>query len=154
MILTAVIVALLSDAATAPPPPVQKPGVANEARARMNWMLHCQGCHQADAKGSAAARTPAMAGEVSRFLGVEGGRDYLTRVPGVANAGLPNDQLAELLNWTLATFDAAHLPTAFAPYAAAEMAAGRQATLVSEASRVREGLLKKFDVRPRSGGVE
>ena len=145
MMLTAAIVALLADAATAPPPPVQKPGVANEARARMNWMLHCQGCHQADAKGSVAARTPAMAGEVSRFLGVEGGRGYLTRVPGVANAGLPDDQLAELLNWTLATFDAAHLSSTFAPYTAAEVAAGRQAPLVSEAARIRDDLTKKFD---------
>lgn len=145
MMLTAAIALLFADAATAPRVPVHKPGVDNEARARTNWMLHCQGCHQADAKGSAAARTPAMAGEVSRFLGVEGGRDYLTRVPGVANAGLPDDQLAELLNWTLATFDAGHLSSAFAPFTTAEVAAGRQAPLVSEAARLRDELVKRFD---------
>jgi mono/diheme cytochrome c family protein len=153
MMLTAAIALLLADAATAPPLPVQKPGVANEARARMNWMLHCQGCHQADAKGSAAARTPAMAGEVSRFLGVDGGRDYLARVPGVANAGLHDDQLAELLNWTLATFDAAHLPGSFAPYTASEVAAGRKAPLVSEAARMRGDLVTKFEAASgRDGG--
>ncbi|HBK91701.1 MAG TPA: cytochrome C [Parvularcula sp.] len=145
MILTAAIAALLAEAATAPPLSVRAPGVANEARARMNWMLNCQGCHQADAKGSAAARTPAMAGEVARFLGVEGGREYLTRVPGVANAGLSDDQLAELLNWTLATFDAAHLPESFTPFSAAELAAGRKAPLVSDAARMRGDLVKKFD---------
>ena len=149
MMVAAAIAAFLADAATAP-----LPGVANEARARMNWMLHCQGCHQADAKGSPAARTPPMAGEVSRFLGVEGGREYLTRVPGVANAGLPDDQLAELLNWTLATFDAAHLPAGFTPYSAGDVAAGRKAPLVSDAARLREEIMAKFADAARVGGGE
>lgn len=144
MMLTAAIVALLAGAAGPPSPSLAKLGVDNPARAKMNWMLHCQGCHQADAKGSAAARTPAMAGEVSRFLSVAGGREYLTRVPGVANAGLADDQLAELLNWTLSTFDAAHLPPAFEPYTKEELAAGRRAPLVSDAARLREGLVGKF----------
>lgn len=149
MMLTAAIVAMLAGAATAP-----APGVQNAARARMNWMLHCQGCHQADAKGSAAARTPAMAGEVSRFLGVPGGRDYLARVPGVANAGLPDDQLAELLNWTLTTFDGAHIPAEFNPYTAAEVAAGRKAPLVAEAARMRELLITRFSVGAGAQGGE
>ncbi|MFN3958775.1 MAG: cytochrome C [Parvularculaceae bacterium] len=147
MMIAAAIAALLADAATAP-----IPGVANDARARMNWMLHCQGCHQAEAKGSVAARTPAMAGEVARFLSVEGGRAYLTRVPGVANAGLPDDQLAELLNWTLATFDAAHMPATFTPFTAAEVAAGRKAPLVSDAARLREEISARFAKAARSGG--
>lgn len=163
MMLTAAIALLLADAAPPPapvkPPPVQKsgvqkPGVPNEARARTNWMLHCQGCHQADARGSEAARTPAMAGEVSRFLSVEGGRAYLTRVPGVANAGLPNDQLAELLNWTLATFDGAHLPGSFEPFAPEELAVGRQAPLISEAARMRDALMQKFDAPARTADAE
>jgi mono/diheme cytochrome c family protein len=149
MMLAAAFAALLADAATA-----ALPGVSNEARARMNWMLHCQGCHQAEAKGSPSARTPAMAGEVSRFLGVEGGREYLTRVPGVANAGLPDDQLAELLNWTLATFDAEHLPEIFEPFSSADVAAGRKAPLVSEAARVREEIMKRFVNAARAGGGE
>ncbi len=136
MMLTALFSLLLADAAAAP-----GKGVESEPRARMNWMLHCQGCHQADARGSPAAKTPAMAGEVARFLSVEGGRDYLTRVPGVANAGLPDDQLAELLNWTLATFDAPHVPEAFNPFTASDMAAGRRAPLVSDAPRLRETLI-------------
>lgn len=144
MMLTAALVALLADAATAPPPDFAKLGVDNPARAKMNWMLNCQGCHQADAKGSAAARTPAMAGEVARFLSVAGGREYLTRVPGVANAGLADDQLAELLNWTLATFDAAHLPPAFDPYTKEELKAGRRTPLVSDAATMRKELVGNF----------
>ncbi len=130
---------LMSTAAGAEP----APGVANEARAKMNWMLHCQGCHQPDATGSANG-APGMANDVARFLRVEGGREYLTRVPGVANAGLDNAQLAELLNWTLGTFDRQHVPNDFSPFTAEEMAAGRARPLVSDAAMMREALRNKF----------
>lgn len=119
------------------------PGVASEARAKMNWLLHCQGCHQPDASGSANGAPP-IANDVARFLAVDGGREYLTRVPGVANAGLDNAQLAELLNWTLATFDRRHLPDGFAPYTAEELASGRSRPLVSDAATMRETLRRKF----------
>jgi mono/diheme cytochrome c family protein len=128
------------------------PGVESEARAKMNWLLSCQGCHQPDASGSAGG-APSMVGDVARFLSVEGGREYLTRVPGVANAGLSDDQLAELLNWTLATFDKDHLPADFAPYTKEELAVGRARPLVSEAPLLREALRKKFPaVRTAAGG--
>lgn len=129
----------------------QTPGVQSEARARMNWMLNCQGCHQPDATGSANGAPP-MAGDVARFLAVEGGREYLTRVPGVANAGLSDDQLAELLNWTLATFDKSHLPADFIPYTKEEMAAGRARPLVSEAPVMRAALRGKIPAEKASAG--
>ena len=119
------------------------PGVISPARAKMNWMLNCQGCHQADGAGTAKG-APGLAGEVSRFLGVKGGREFLTRVPGVANAGLPNDQLTELLNWTLSTFDPDHLPAGFEPYNIDEIAAGRAAVLVSDAPEMRARLVEEF----------
>ena len=116
-------------------------GVESEKRAHMNWMLQCQGCHQPDATGSANG-APNMAGEVARFLGVEGGREYLMRVPGVANAGLSNDQLAELLNWVLATYDATHLPNDFVPYTAEEIGVARKNVLISGAPVMRESLIE------------
>lgn len=118
-------------------------GVVNAQRAQMNWMLNCQGCHRPDASGSEGG-APTMVNDVATFLGVEGGREYLTRVPGVANAGLSNDQLAELLNWTLSTFDKEHLPADFAPFTADEIAAGRARPLVSDAARMREALKLKL----------
>jgi mono/diheme cytochrome c family protein len=119
------------------------PGVASEARAKMNWMLHCQGCHQPDATGSANGAPP-MANVVARFLSIDGGREYLTRVPGVANAGLGDEDLAELLNWTLATFDRDHVPADFAPYTAEEIRTGRAHPLVSDAAAMRKTLRSKF----------
>ncbi len=127
------------------------PGVESDARAKMNWMLNCQGCHQPDGTGSANG-APSMANDVARFLSVEGGREYLTRVPGVANAGLADDQLAELLNWTLATFDKDHLPAGFEPYTKDELAAGRASPLVSEAPVMRAELRKKIPAEKISTG--
>jgi len=130
----------------------EAPGVESAQRAKMNWILSVQGCHQPDATGSAGG-APSMAGEVARFLNVAGGREYLTRVPGVANAGLSNDQLAELLNWTLATFDKDHLPADFIPFTADEVAAGRTHPLVSEAAVLRETLRGNFVDDGRVGGA-
>jgi mono/diheme cytochrome c family protein len=115
----------------------------------MNWMLHCQGCHLSNGAGTAAG-APSMVGEVARFLEVEGGREYLTRVPGVANAGIPDDQLAELLNWTLSTFDRADLPEGFEPFSEEEIAAGRVKPFVSEAGVIRAKLVSQLSDKPEA----
>jgi mono/diheme cytochrome c family protein len=128
---------LLAEAAT-------MTGVADPARAHRNWMLHCQGCHRADAKGSEGGAPP-MANDAARFLAVEGGRDYLVRVPGVVNAGLSDKDLAELMNWMLAKFDAAHMPAAFAPYTAEEIAEARTRPLMGEAAKARIKLRAGFE---------
>jgi mono/diheme cytochrome c family protein len=129
-------------------------GVVSAQRAKMNWMLNCQGCHRPDATGSEGG-APAMAHEVARFLTVDGGREFLTRVPGVTNAGLDNAQLAELLNWTLATFDSEHVPADFEPFTPEEIAAGRAHPLVSDAARMREALIGKFTAdQPMTAGGE
>jgi hypothetical protein len=94
-----------------------------------NYAIHCQGCHLAD--GSATEdKVPALAGSVARFLRVPGGRAYLVRVPGVANAALGDAELAALLEWTLARFDAASIPAGHAPYTAEEVGRWRRDPLV------------------------
>lgn len=82
-----------------------------------------------------------MRGFVSRFLQVDGGRAFLVRVPGSANSALTDPDLAEVLNWMLATVDPGHLPDAFVPFDATEVGrlrrepledvSGTRATLVS-----------------------
>jgi hypothetical protein len=63
---------------------------------------------------------------VASLLDAEGGRAYLGRVPGVAQAPLSDARLARLLNWVLAHYsDRAPAP----PYSAAEVAALRQTPL-------------------------
>ncbi len=134
--LAALPVAAQAPAATAPV------GVVDAQRAWQNWTLNCQGCHRPDGTGSSAT-APSLAGMVARFLSVPGGREYLGRVPGVATSGLPDAPLAELMNWMLWRFDAAHLPADFTPYAAAEIGRLRAHPLRLEAAAMRAELLQQ-----------
>jgi len=104
-------------------------GVENPARARVNYMLNCQGCHGPTGSGMADGTVPDMSGYLARYLHVEGGREFLVRVPGSANAGITPAALAEVLNWMLETMDAEHLPADFAPYRAEEVEALRSQPL-------------------------
>jgi cytochrome c553 len=117
-------------------------GVENAQRAWQNWTLNCQGCHRPDGTGSDTT-SPSLAGTVSKFLWVPGGREYLGRVPGVATSALSNADLAELMNWMLWRFDKEHLPSTFQPFTAAEIGQLRTQPLRLEASQMRTDLLNK-----------
>jgi cytochrome c553 len=119
-------------------------GVQNPQRAWQNWTLNCQGCHRPDATGSTGT-TPSLAGTAAKFLWVPLGREYLSRVPGVATSALSNADLAEVLNWMLWRFDAAHLPKDFAAFTAEEVGVLRQKPLRLEASQMRADLLQQAD---------
>jgi hypothetical protein len=47
------------------------------------------------------------------------------QVPGVNNAGLSDEQIALLTNWTVRTFSADTAPEGWLPYTATEVAAAR-----------------------------
>jgi len=49
------------------------------------------------------------------------GRAYLIRVPGVATSRLPDEELSELMNWLLAVYSAAQMPSSWEPFTAAEV---------------------------------
>lgn len=115
-------------------------GVPHPERARIDYMLKCQGCHQPDGRGN-MANTPPLLGEVSKFLRVPGGREFLGRVPGVASIDLDDARLAELLNWTLYRFDPGHIPAGFKPYSPAEIGALRKAPLRLEREAMRKSLV-------------
>jgi len=119
-------------------------GVMNPPRAWQNWTLNCRGCHRPDGTGSAGT-APSLAGMVSKFLRVPGGREYLGRVPGVATSPLSNSDLAELMKWIFWRFDKEHMPADFVPYTAQEIGRLRTQPLRLEASQMRGELLKKVD---------
>jgi mono/diheme cytochrome c family protein len=98
-----------------PPAPAQEP--------RVDYMLQCQGCHLADGSGSRGA-VPDLRG-VARLAVLPGGREYLARVPGAANALLSDARLAALLTWMLAEFGPPEAAAAAAPFRAGEVAAWR-----------------------------
>jgi len=127
-------------------PYVIEPGYSESliaARALENWRLSCQGCHRPDGSGLAQGGMPDLRGKVSKFVHTEAGREYLGRVPGVTNNSIPDDELAELVNWLLYTFDPDSLPHDFVPYSTDEISALRQQPLGSEASDMRAHLLSK-----------
>jgi mono/diheme cytochrome c family protein len=87
--------------------------------AEHDYLLTCAGCHKLD--GSGSVRVPTLAG-VDRLLERRGGREYLMRVPGVAQAPLSDERLAALLTWVLGRFGAA-APSP--PFSAAEVGGAR-----------------------------
>lgn len=101
-------------------------GVANPERAKINYMLNCQGCHGQAGTESLDGAVPALKDYVGNFLRVPGGREFLVQVPGSANAAISDAALAELLNWMLQTQSAAQLPTTFQPFSATEVKGLRQ----------------------------
>ena len=113
-------------------------GESIAASPQFNYILHCQGCHLADGSETPGEIPPLIG--TGRFLAVEGGREFLVRVPGVSLATIPDDELAALMNWMLERFSASDLPQDFEPYEAEEVARYRQDPLV-EVERVRAGIL-------------
>jgi hypothetical protein len=119
------------------------PGVHDADQARTDYQLKCQGCHRPDASGDAHSNPP-MRGVVARFLGVPGGREFIGRVPGVATVDLPDDRLANLVNWTIYRFDPAHVPADFKPYTAAEIGRLRLHPLRLDRAATRARLVAGF----------
>ncbi|MDC0004328.1 cytochrome c [Porticoccaceae bacterium] len=137
LLFTLVGVLLLSQVAVAEP---LLKGVTDPQRAAYNWMMKCQGCHQADAVGKGG--TPNMVGSVAKFLHLDEGRAYLGRVPGVAFVDLPEKEVAELLNWMVQTFDEKHMPENFVPYNTEEVKQLKIQPLISRSFGKRKELLQ------------
>jgi cytochrome c553 len=144
----AVLLAVMGLAAAQTPagaPPADPPvGVVDQQRAWQNWTLNCQGCHRPDGSGSEGT-APSLAGTVSKFLSVPGGREYLGRVPGVATSPLSNAALADLMNWMFWRFDRQDMPLDFTPFTADELARLRVSPLRLEAAPMRAALLRKAE---------
>ena len=81
-----------------------------------DYILHCSGCHRLDG-GGVKGTIPSLH-NLAPLLTKPGGRDYLARVPGVAQAPLDDARLARLLNWVVREFSGAEVTP---PYAAAEV---------------------------------
>ncbi len=115
---------------------------ANEQRARVNYMIHCQGCHLPEAAGY-PGKVPRMKNFVGYFLHSQEGREFIVRVPGVSTSSLPNDELTELMNWLLLTYSAPQLPKNFVPFTVDEVAALRP-DLEPDPETTRKGILERI----------
>ncbi len=95
---------------------------ADAGSPRANYMLHCSGCHGVDGSGNPGAGIPTMVNTLGHFLRVSGGRDFLVQVPGTSQSALPDDAVAELLNWILEQFSPGQVPSGAPPYSTKEVA--------------------------------
>jgi hypothetical protein len=114
--------------------PVSAIGTESTLDPELDYALNCRGCHRTDGSGTPGA-VPELRGSLARFLHVEGGREYLGRVPGVAQSTLDDASLARLLNWMLVRFDREHVPADFRPFTADELAGLRRDPLVRASQR-------------------
>lgn len=116
--------------------------VAAHADQRAIYMLHCGGCHLADGRGT-PPEVPSLRDDLGRMVQVEGGRDYLVRVPGAAQSPLTDEQLAHTLNWILSEFNAATLGPDFTKLSAAEVAAAR-ARILADPLKYRKQIWQRY----------
>lgn len=119
--------------------------VAAAGDPRKDYMLHCQGCHGPDGRGAPGA-VPPFPGQVSQFLHVDGGREYLIRVPGVSQSELDDARLAAVLNWIVEELDGASRPPQAPPFTAAEVGRWRRPPLTN-VDEVRAALLRALTPR-------
>lgn len=135
---------ILAALTVAPPLGAEEPvEVPDPAKARVDYMLNCQGCHGPDGAGTADGAVPTMQRFVGYFLHVEGGREYLVQVPGSYNSPLTDGELARVLNWMLVQMSAGQLPQPFEPFTASEVAVYRS-TPLEDVAAARALLLRRI----------
>lgn len=122
-----------------------EPGAPLEtvAGARADFAFRCKGCHGFAGEGT-PGHVPRLDGFVGYFTQVDGGRDYLMRVPGVARAKLDDERLAAVLNWMLEVYGGEAVAPDFAPYTAAEVGLARRQPLTAEREETRARLLREL----------
>ncbi len=107
--------------------------VATTTSVRSLFVAHCAGCHGRDGAGSAVGNVPDMR-RLGVFLHLEGGRDFIIKVPGVMGSGLDDRQVAEVTNWVLATLARGSEPAGQPLYGEAEVARARARPLLDVAA--------------------
>jgi hypothetical protein len=124
--------AALLAAITATPAKAYEPAV--------NFQLNCMGCHLADGSGE-AGRVPSLRRSLVLLSSRAAGRDYIIRVPGVAQSPLSDEETAALLNWMARNLSDVKLRPDFVDYSAAEIGRSRAHPL-TRISETRARLLR------------
>ncbi len=90
------------------------------AQARIDYLLHCSGCHGQDGMGNPAKGIPQFTNQVGHFLRLPEGRAFLMQVPGLLSARLSDERAAAVTSYLLRTYAGPSLPPDFRPYSADE----------------------------------
>lgn len=112
----------------------------------VNYQLHCMGCHLADGSGE-SGRVPSIRRTLLLFSSSPAGRNYVIRVPGVAQSPLSDADTAALLNWMTRSLSDLKVPAGLADYSAAEVHDARGRPL-ARVKALRAHLLKAAAASP------
>ena len=96
----------------------------------MNYLHYCAGCHLDDGSGKPSHGIPNMRGVLGQFLRVDGGREFIIKVPGVSHTPLADGDVAALMNWLLDGIAQPSTPPGTPPYTAAEVTRLRSERMV------------------------
>ena len=113
----------------------------------VNYQLRCMGCHLADGSGQ-SGRVPSIRRSLVLFSAFPEGREYVVRVPGVAQSPLSDEETAALLNWMARNLSDLKVPRGFVEYSEAEIHGLRGHPLV-EVRALRAHLWKAATANPR-----
>mgnify|MGYP001188024675 FL=1 len=117
----------------------------SSADARVDYLLHCAGCHLPDGSG-VPPDMPSLRGDPGRIVSLPQGRDYLLRVPGASQALLDNADLAQVVNYMMTEFNRDSLPADFKPFTEKEVAEARGRVLADPA-KLRAELWEQYEAR-------
>jgi hypothetical protein len=120
--------------------------VASAYQPLVNYQLRCMGCHLADGSGQ-PGRVPSIRRSLVLFSASPEGRDYVIRVPGVAQSPLSDEDTAALLNWMARNLSDVKVAPSFVDYSEAEIRSVRDRPLV-RVSAIRARLLKAAGAKP------
>ncbi len=106
-----------------------------------DYLLYCRGCHLHTGDAVPTASIPGLH-ELAPLLESQEGRDYLIRVPGVAQSGMDDARLAAVLNWVIVNFNADTVGDDFERFTTEEVSKARPIVLV-DPLRVRAEILNE-----------
>ena len=89
-------------------------------RAKIDYLLHCSGCHGQDGRGLASKGIPALQDQVGYLLRADVGRAFVMQVPGLLSAGMPDERAADVTNYIILRFAGSSMPDKFSRYDANE----------------------------------
>ena len=109
---------------------------AGEPPVTEDYVLHCSACHGPDGVG-VPDRVPSLMATGELAL-QPGGREYLMRVPGAAQAPLSDERLARLLEWAVERFGGVRIEP---PLSAEEVGLARR-TPFRDPARARAAVMR------------
>lgn len=112
----------------------------NGDSARINYILHCQGCHRAD--GSGGEGTPNLQAHGRAFLSSPEGRDYFVSVPGVASSSLSDADLTAVINYTIEAIIIKTDEAKSLLYTVAELSEYRKTKIVEDLTATRRRVIE------------